>query len=404
MMDALTYLRQVDSSGLDVVKLKEKPESNPTEVKFNVGKEELLRTLASNISIVPQKDRVPVIQNALLEVGKDFVRISVTNQEIFIRSNVYGSEVEQTGKVLIPARKLLSILKDSQGDQVYIEVSGKKISIAIGGGSWEISRPVVGVEMYPGFDPTCQSFSDISKMEFYKAVETVKYAARKDFSRANLRIIKVASGKFDAYDGSRFQRISTSMSDVSMEIPAFSIDLLLKKLKAFSSEEVKVGKNEDYLVFILGNEIFAVKSPKLEYPNVDTQVLRPVLGNRHEFVVDKETLIDAVKAVRIVADADNGAIGLLLENNRVEVFTRDGDERASTTVDCLWKSKKRLVVVNHVQLKELMDAHGEKECKFFLGDDTKMRKSTLVLKSSDNSSIGFVSQLAAAAIGVREIS
>lgn len=404
MIDALTYLRKVDSSGLEIVKLREKPVEEFCEVKFSVDREELLRVLNGCISVVPQKDRVPVIMNCLVEVGKQVVRVTVTNQEIFVRATIQKMTWEKTGKILIPARKLLPIVRDSSGDVVYIESSNRTISVACADNSWQIARPVVGPELFPDFNVDCELFTTVDKATFYKAVESVKYAARKDFSRANLRLIKVDCGRFSAYDGNRFQRITTDLTDLSMDIPAFSIDLLLKKLKSSNLDTVTVGTNEDFLFFILENEVFASKRNKLEYPNVDTQVLRPVLANRHEFVCSKKELIDCIKAVRINSDTEYNAVGILLAENQAEVFTRDGENRASTHLSCTWKGKKRLVVVSHVQLKELLDAHAEDTCRFFLGDDSKMRKSTLMLKANEDKFIGFVSQLAATAIGVREVS
>jgi DNA polymerase III sliding clamp (beta) subunit (PCNA family) len=123
-------------------------------------------------------------------------------------------------------------------------------------------------------------------------------------------------------------------------------------------------------------------------------LLAPALKNRHELLCDRTELVSAIKRVRINADHETSAIVLRLGDDEISVESQDKLGNASTEiVTASWKSDSRVLVVNHKFLMDMLDMYDGKSCKFRLGDDTKTRKSTILLEDVETGTVGIIQQM-----------
>jgi DNA polymerase-3 subunit beta len=73
--------------------------------------------------VVPTRTPRAILQNAKLEVAKGQVVLIGTDQEVGIRYRLSEADVEAAGEVLLPTNRVLSILREMQGDSVRIETT-----------------------------------------------------------------------------------------------------------------------------------------------------------------------------------------------------------------------------------------------------------------------------------------
>jgi DNA polymerase III sliding clamp (beta) subunit (PCNA family) len=246
----------------------------------------------------------------------------------------------------------------------------------------------------------CQFYS-IDRQSFVSAVSTVKYALpNKEFSgQDTLRMISIKGGKFTACDGSRFQQVRINGFKLNMQLPADSISHLLKFMTTSDLEFVEVTELPKKLVFRLGSVVFYLNKLEDPYPNVEQLWLRPALANDQELLVDRQELITAIKQAK-VADSTSYAVGLVIEDGKMNVVTKDGDNSASATIACKWAGKPRTLVVNYMHLAEMLKSYPSKECRFLLGEDTKSHKSAVLLKDDDTMALATISQMMAYRAGL----
>lgn len=407
--DVMSFLQQEEerqaanlAKTVEFLSLSEDVDNNYSGVKFSVKRDTFLHLINKCIGVVPTKDRVPIILNFLVEVESDKLTITASNLELSVKTSTSNIDVDVPGVELIPAKKLYSIVKDSDGPEVFVEFTARAVIIAIGAASWEIAKPTSSHKSFPRVDESALDFVAYDRLDFIRALETVKYAVCKDFTLPMYRMIKVDRGRFNAYDGNRFQRVTTSL-DLNLDIPAYSIDLLLKKLRGADNSVVLISQSKDKILYSLSNEIFCTGRMLVDYPNVDTKIIAPLLGNRQQLVLSKSELLRALKAVRVTSGEDSNSVGIIISKEGAEVFSKDGDNKATCSIECDWAGKKRLIVVNHIQLMELLSVYEEDMCRFLLGEDSKQRKSPLLLKSEEYGTIGFLSQLSPLFMGIKEI-
>lgn len=338
---------------------------------------------------------LPILTNLLFELTDKRLRVVATDLERTIISSTEMVEVLAPGAACFPAKKILEIVRVAdEGDAEIKAAKDGQAHIEIGRASWEL-------KLHAGADfPMVQDVHDVEltqvdRVTLLNGIHAVRYAATKDVTRQPLRMIDVTNGKMTACDGVRFQQTMLGEDfPLTLKIPVGAIEDLVQMLKATDLPTIGVGEQEHSLVFKVGSDIFVVNKLMAQFPDVEQLLLRPALTNKHKLALDRQELVDAIKRVKINSDPETSAIALALSADRLTVRSKDklGNE-ATETLDTAWTAGTRQLVVNHGFLLEMLAMHQGKSCLFFLGDDTRSRKSPLMLKDDDTGTIGVIQQM-----------
>jgi DNA polymerase III sliding clamp (beta) subunit (PCNA family) len=368
---------------------------------FEIKREVLLSVLEKAINVVPTRDLVPVLTNFKIkaEPGKLSVVASSTSMSIVVETSQV--DVKEAGEDFFPARTFMSVVKEAAaGSTIYVEVTVHGLVVVANAYTAEIAlAPGKGFPKQESLEGC--TFYDIDKQSFVAAINTVKYALpNREFSGMDtLRMISIKGGKFTACDGARFQQVRIPGFKLNMQLPSDSISYLLKFMAASDLESVEVAELTHKLIFRLGNVVFYLNKLEAPYPNVEQLWLRPALANDQELLVDRQELITAIKQVK-VTDISSYAVGLVIDEDKMTIVTKDGDNSSKTTIACKWSGKPRTIVVNYLQLAEMLKSYPQKECRFLLGEDSKTHKSPILLKDNETMALATISQMLAYRAGL----
>jgi DNA polymerase III subunit beta len=366
---------------------------------FDIKKFVLQTLLEKAITVVPTRDVMPVLKCFQFNVDPQRLRIIASDVVMSLIATTSMVSVSQPGTAVFPAKKLLDIVKSAADGDVNITVKGTTARIVIGRTSWTLQ--LQGGDDYPLMPAITEAaFTQIDRKAFAEALTAVRYAASRDPSRANLNIIHITDGKLTACDGIRIQQIQIKDFNVDLRIPINAVDDLLRLLKISDLDTIYVGQSDDKLIFRFGSDVFITSKFFAQFPDMENQMLRPALSNRHTLDVDRAELIAAIRRIRINADINSSAIALHLERNELTITAKDKcDNTASETIFANFSGTPRTIVVNHVYLTDMIKTHGDTTCSFRLGDDTKTRRTPLLLRHPTNGSIGVVQQMLADWLG-----
>lgn len=361
-------------------------------VAFAIKKFVLQTLLEKAITVVPIRDVMPVLKCFQFHVDPQRLRVVASDMEMSLIATTPMVTVLQPGTAVFPARKLLDIVKTAEDTDVNINVSDTTASITIGRASWTLK--LLGGDDYPPMPAISEAqFVHVDRKAFAEALTAVRYAASRDPSRANLNIIDITDGKLTACDGSRIHQIRVSDLPISLRIPISAVDDLLRLIKVTEQDTIAVGQSDTKLIFRLGADVYIVSKFFAQFPDMEASMLRPALENRHTLDVDRADLLAAIKRVRINADVDSSAIALQLDRTELTVTAKDKyGNTASETVYATFTGNPRTIVVNHNYLVDMINNYGDVTCNFRIGDDSKTRRSPLLLRSAAGS-IGVVQQM-----------
>lgn len=345
-------------------------------------------------SVVPSKDILPVLKNFQVEAVAGRVRVVATDLELSVISTTEMVSVSRPGTAVFPAKKMLDIIREAEDGDMLIDVTDGVATITVERASWTLKLQagddypalpeIADVELFP-----------VDRIKFLGAISSVRHAAATNASRPSLMMIDITDGKMTACDGVRFQQADLGEDfPLSMQLPIGAVDDLVKLLRSQDTAEIGVGETDYHLVFKVGNDVFIANKLMAQFPDVEELLLKPALENKHVLVTDRQELKDAIKRVRINADPETSAIILHLAADHVRVASRDKFGNASSeAIDASWSTADRDLVVNHTFLTDMLDMYDGKSTNFLLGEDTKSRKSAVLLKDSGTGTIGIINQM-----------
>lgn len=362
---------------------------------FEIKRFVLQQLLEKSATTVPSRDVMPVLKNYWVELDADRIKVVATDLELSMIATTRLVTVTKPGTAVLPAKKLLGIVKAAEEETCHIRVAGTAATITIGRASWTL-RLASGHD-YPAMPDIAESaFTTIDKGDFAAALNAVRYAACRDANRSSLTMINIEGGKMTACDGSRFAQATVDTIPGTLRIPIGAVDDLVRLLKLTDLTRISIGESANHIIFRFGLDVFIITKLMAAFPDMEALLLRPAMENRHPLAVDRVRLLAAIKRVRINADTESSAIALGLTFGQLTVSAQDKfGNTAAETIDAEWLGTDRTLVVNHQFLYDLVAGHVPDTVTFKLGDDTRTRKTPVLVADPDAGTVGVLQQMSA---------
>ncbi len=145
-------------------------------MKFNVSSKELQQQLSAVSKVINTKNALSILDNFLLKVEGNVLSITGSDQENTMTATVEVMDVEGSGSIAVPYKRLLDMLKEisGQGLTFYINDTTKEIDIRFLNGHFNFMG--LSGDEYPQratFEGDTHSFTVPAKM-IQKGLESEK--------------------------------------------------------------------------------------------------------------------------------------------------------------------------------------------------------------------------------------
>src|SRR4030042_266589 len=108
-------------------------------MKLNVSKDEMQEKLSNIQNIVEKRNTMPILSHFLLDAGKkEGSYMIATDLETALKEPV-EMKVEDEGRLCIPARKLLEIVREIDGDLSFESVDEQWLKVRAGTGDFRLA-------------------------------------------------------------------------------------------------------------------------------------------------------------------------------------------------------------------------------------------------------------------------
>ena len=102
-------------------------------MQFFIDRDTLLKPLQMVSGAIERRHTLPILSNVLLDVSMDQLSLTGTDLEIELVAAVPLTQVQSTGRVTIPAKKLLDICRSlPEGSPLHIAVQGDNCIVSTG--------------------------------------------------------------------------------------------------------------------------------------------------------------------------------------------------------------------------------------------------------------------------------
>lgn len=304
-------------------------------MKFSILQQDLLPSLSAVARSVGFRSTLPILDNLLLVVEENKLKIAATNLEIGVIKYV-TVETEEPGQITVPAKTLVELISGLGPNKITLESQNEVLTIASGklkasiNGISAAEFPVIPLSGDAGVSFPKEAFLTSSQILFASAV---------DEGRPILTgiLTEVSGGKLDfvATDGFR---LAHRQLDLPKGTPSFK-SLIPKRtfeevLRLIGEEDVSevtiaTSANQNQVVFTLGNTHVSSRLIEGQFPVWGKIIPQKIVGKA---IIAKDDLLKAIKLAAIFAKNEANIVvfttrkGVLkLESHTKEVGSQENE-------------------------------------------------------------------------------
>src|ERR1043166_8182551 len=282
-------------------------------MRFTISREKLQEGLAAVTASIPAKTTLPVLANILVEATDKGIRLSGTDLDIAVTTEV-TADVESTGAITIPAKKLSEIARELPPAPVKIAAAGEqRVTLECGRAHFKL----LGLprDEFPSFPSVRFAESwRIGAGDLSKLISHTAFAVSTEESRPILNGVlwelRPEQMRMVATNGHRLAKMempikSSGAPSADMIVPPKALEQIRRLFP--EDEELEIARGENHLGF--RSPFTAVYTRLIEgpYPRYDQVILR---DNNGIATADRQSLIGALRRTSVIASDQTHRIRL----------------------------------------------------------------------------------------------
>ena len=328
-------------------------------MKFSIEREVIHKELQRASRVVPVRSTLPILTCVLLDVQDSKLRISSTDIEVTISSEVDVSNPEN-GTVAIQSKLLNDLIGVLPQGELTISSDEKNfVVIECSSGSYSIVGK--SPEDFPAAPILENGESiEIDNETMYRIIGKTSFAVSADMLRPALTgvLFEFKKDKLTAVatDGHRLAKLSINKSTGIKEekriiIPKKFLSLILNALS--ESEENKFNLTENHVMITIGNTKFFTRIIDEKYPDYNSVI---PTENDKELNVRVEKFLSSAVRVSIFANKTTQQIKLTISNNSMKISSAEPESGGSGSedIECIYSGEDIEIGFNSEYLKDIL--------------------------------------------------
>lgn len=325
-------------------------------MKFTVPRAALQDALTDALAGGAAKSTLPILSHVLITAAPDRITVNATDLDVAVSVSLPG-DVETSGEVTLPAKRLLEIAKQAAGETVRVAAaSDGRVAVESGKARYKLlAMPVAEFPTFPKVD--FGGNGTVSAAALDQMIGQVAYAASSSESRPTLQGVlwELRPDRMGmvATDGHRLAKIhvpATCGETADLIVPTRALELV-RRLFA-GDEPVEVARTASHIGFWNGSRLVLSRLIEGPFPNY-SQVL-PKDHNR-AIALERDAFLAAVRRVAILADEGLYRLRLSGTASGITVSAQTADlGTASENVSGTWDGDTLEIGVNAAYLIETL--------------------------------------------------
>ena len=345
---------------------------------FTVSKSVLQKGLQKVVGVIPPKTTIPILENLLLELEGNKLRITGTDLEICISTEVTVNGTLD-GSSAVPARSLNEILRELPDIPLNIQSDDQnKIVIKTATGLYKLSGQPK--EEFPSIVlEDSEGKIDVPANILYRMINKTIFAVSSDELRTTLMAVyfQFMEEEFRcvATDGHRLVKINNyqiKSPDFHRDIivPTKSLSLLLRNIETQENQEktiVNISIGENHIIFKFDETFIYSKLVEGQYPKYENVI---PIDNDKKLLVNKAELSAAVRRVSIFSNSFTHQIKFSIESEKMMITSEDvefGGE-GNEEIDVKYDAENIEVAYNGIYILDILKHVDTDEAYFLIKD------------------------------------
>lgn len=319
-------------------------------MKFRISKEAFLDGLQKVQHVVSNRTTLPILSNVLLVAKGGKLHLTTTDLDVGI-SGAVDAQVEKEGATTLPAKRLVSIVRELPSSEVAVAVDNKNVATIESGPSFFRIIGLSQDEFPPLADFADSKVFEIEQRVLRDGLRKTSYAISTDETRYVLNGIFASfrEGKLTlvATDGRRLAMVDTDLEfPESNESDVIIPTKAIQELQRLAGDDgvVVVKLSDSQVSFTVGDTLLVSKLIEGNYPNY-----RQVIPSDPEerVKISREALFETVRRVSLLSSDKSNSVKLVFREDQLEVTANSPDVgEARETLDIPYRGKQMQIAFN----------------------------------------------------------
>jgi len=344
-------------------------------MKIRVNRETLMPVLAKVGGVVERRQTLPILGNLLISAEDGVLQLTGTDLEVEIHAKS-NSTVEQSGKVTLPARKLIEICRAlPKGTEIALKVERDRASLVAERSRFVLSTlpasdfPIMGKnEGMQGIDIEQKMLKHLlEKTAFAMAHQDVRY-----YLNGLLIEMKPDRLVVVATDGHRLAKVEEVLflgikEEMQIILPRKTVLELNRLLGGGDADaRVRIEISEKLFRAVIGDVLVTSKLVDGRYPDYERVV--PPIPKRIAYV-DRDTLKHALSRTSILSNEKYRGVRFSLDQGELKLQTQNPEkEEAEEELEVIYTQEPMVIGFNVGYLIDVLNVLDEKEVEIGFKD------------------------------------
>lgn len=295
-------------------------------MKFAVLQQDLLPALQAVSRSVGVRATLPVLDNILLSLDSNKLKIAATNLEVGVIKFV-SVEGVSSGEVTVPAKTFVDLVSGLGQSKIELEATGDILSVQSGKFKAQING--ISASEFPVI-PVSDDKGVTFPTDVFLTSAQILYAAAVDEGRPVLTgvLTDAKDGRLDfvATDGFRLAHRQIQLAPRERKrvegfkslIPKRTFEEVLRVISESDAEEVSISaaQNQNQAIFTIGKNIVSSRLIEGQFPSWEKIIPTEIKARA---IVDKEELLRAVKLALVFAKSEANIITLTTQKDQLNL-------------------------------------------------------------------------------------
>lgn len=320
-------------------------------MRFTVSSTALLSHLQAISRVINSKNSLQILDNFLLKLEGDKLTMTASDIETTMITSMEVQEVEGSGQVAVSNKLLLDTLREFSEQPLTFNIDDSNLAMVITSANGTYNFIGQNGDMYPQLPELNEDARNLS----IEASTLLNGISKTFFSMADDELRPVMNGIYfdiafeklimvatDAHKLVRFNTKYTSASINEGETMSFILPkkpaIMLKNILPKEMDDVQIKFDEKNAYFQLSNYTMVCRQVEGRYPNYNGVIPK---NNPHKIIVDRNSLLNALKRVSVFSNQASNLIKLEFANNTIQISAQDIDFSISAeeTITCQYEGE-----------------------------------------------------------------
>lgn len=341
---------------------------------WTIRKEELQSKLQIIAGVVGRKQTLPILSNILWQVKEGCLRLTATDTEIELASQVIlesGQDVDAI--TTIPGKKLIDIVRSSPNDS-KIQFELKENSVVVRYEKNRFLLATLSADQFPTIDTVIsQDEFSVTQSDLQWLIERTHFSMAQQDVRYYLNGMVLQLGdqaiKATTSDGHRLSCAQKEQKELASEekilLPRKAV-MEMNRLLLSSDEKITIRTDKNYLQLVTQSYSLTTKLIEGKIPDYQKILSNEVHLTVH---VDKEDFKQALSRAAILCNLNDHGVRLRFSAGKLTVLTHNsGQESAEIEIPADYTGHDFEIVFNVMYLLEGISVFNQRTVKLSLKD------------------------------------